>query len=592
MGFDWFVMSLRWADAEPSKGAYNWADVDNIITAAELAGLKPILRITNAPDWARSGGDTAPPDNRSDFGDFMYALAQHAQGKVKGYVIWNEPNLSREWGDQYPDPTRYAQMLQAVYPRIKAGDPEAVVITAGMATTGESGCGVGTALTDTEAALVRSIYASDYLGDLAYLCAMYNANLGSGHKVNEYFDVLGSHPYGFVYAPEELPLSGLAFRRAEQQRQVMEIKGDSDKQIWAIEFGWILDPGPSCRSWDDWPTRTWQIVSEATQADYLVRAYQYAYENWPWMGVMNLFNLDFGADYYQAGGSPSCTTFCNPTRFYSLIYWTEPCDPGHTNTIYRQAYYALRDMPKYASGSVSGHVRDNRGASFVGARVEIVGFTSTTTDLSGGYEFTNVISGTYDLQASAVGYGTLQPRRGVVVNEGETLTDVNFYLPPPDNVVGNWDFESDLDSWATGGSNLPAISNDAHTGYKSAQLGGAAVGDSWVEQSVAIPPDIYRPTLSFLYLYSSSDTGDQFRVEIRDAGGNLLDTPWSTAGATSLWTHQWLDLSPYEGQTIRVRFLLSENGSSPSYLYLDEVSLGKASGGPYKGYLPLVYKGS
>ncbi|HAL60836.1 MAG TPA: hypothetical protein DCP08_00325, partial [Chloroflexi bacterium] len=68
--------------------------------------------------------------------------------------------------------------------------------------------------------------------------------------------------------------------------------------------------------------------------------------------------------------------------------------------------------------------------------------------------------------------------------------------------------------------------------------------------------------------------------------------PWSTTSTTSLWTHHWLDLSLYEGQTIRVRFLLSENESNPSYLYLDEVNLGKASGGPYKGYLPLVHRGS
>jgi len=583
MGFNWFVMALRWADAEPSKGTYNWADVDNIITAAELAGLKPILRITNAPGWARSGGDTAPPDNLSDFGDFMHALAQHAQGKVKGYVIWNEPNLAREWGDQYPDPTRYAQMLQAVYPRTKAGDPEAVVITAGMATTGGSGCGVGAALTSAEAALVRNIYASDYMGDLAYLCAMYDADLGGGHKVNDYFDSLGSHPYGFAYAPEELPTSGLAFRRAEQQRQVMEIKGDSDKQVWAIELGWILDPGPSCHSWGDWPTRTWQIVYEATQADYLVRAYQYAYENWPWMGVMNLFNLDFGADIYQAGW-PSCWSFCNPTRFYSLIYWTEPCDPGHTDTIYHQAYYALRDMPKPTSGSLSGYVRDNRGIPFAGATVELVGYGTTETGWSGEYGFPNLPPDAYDLKASASGYGTLQPMRGVVLSEGEAVTDVNFYLPPPDNVVGNWDFEVDYTSWTTGGDNAPTITDSAHTGYKAAQLGGATPGDSWIEQSVAIPADMYRPTLSFIYRYPSQETGEVAQVMVAGITESI--------SVSSEWAHHWIDLDGYQGGMVIIRFTVSENGSNPSYLYLDEVSLGRASGGPYKVYFPLVHRGS
>jgi len=32
---------------------------------------------------------------------------------------------------------------------------------------------------------------------------------------------------------------------------------------------------------------SWHAVDEATQADYLVRAYQYAAENWrPWMGLI------------------------------------------------------------------------------------------------------------------------------------------------------------------------------------------------------------------------------------------------------------------------------------------------------------------
>jgi hypothetical protein len=74
---------------------------------------------------------------------------------------------------------------------------------------------------------------------------MYSA----GAKGN--FDILGSHPYGFAYPPEYDPgaASGLAFRRAEQQYGVMVANGDGAKQVWATEFGWLLDTG--C----DWPDR-------------------------------------------------------------------------------------------------------------------------------------------------------------------------------------------------------------------------------------------------------------------------------------------------------------------------------------------------
>jgi hypothetical protein len=41
---------------------------------------------------------------------------------------------------------------------------------------------------------------------------------------------------------------------------------------------------------------------------------------------------------------------------------------------------------------------------------------------------------------------------------------------------------------------------------------------------------------------------------------------------------------------IGVRFGLSQAGPTQTVVYLDEVSLGKAWGGPFKTYLPLISK--
>ena len=345
MGFGWFVHYLDWAGAEPSKGNYDWANLDNIINAAQSSGLKAILRVQLTPDWAWSGsGDTtAPPDNMDDFGDFMEALATHARGKIAGYVIWNEPNLPYEWGGNNPNPAQYVPMLQAVYPRIKAADPGALVITAGMATTGGGGgaaCGVGTAIALQKVGpFTQNLYAAGVMSDLDFICGIY---LNGG---KDYFDILGSHPYGFAAAFGELPSTGLAFRRVEQQRAVMEAMGDSAKQIWVIEFGWVLHPGEPCHNEWDWPDRWWQIVSEEEQATNLRGAYQYAYNNWPWMGVMNFFNLDFATvPWYD---------YCQPMRFYSVVYRDIP---GVDPLRYRQAYTALRDMVKPTSGPYKGYL--------------------------------------------------------------------------------------------------------------------------------------------------------------------------------------------------------------------------------------------
>lgn len=345
MGFGWFVHYLDWAGAEPSKGNYDWDHLDNIINDAQSSGLKAILRVQLTPDWAWSGnGDTTgPPDDMNDFGDFMEALAIYARGKIAGYVIWNEPNLPYEWGGNNPNPAQYVQMLQAVYLRIKAADPEALVITAGMATTGGGGgaaCGVGTGIALQKVSLfTQNLYAAGVMSDLDFICGIY---LNGG---KDYFDALGSHPYGFAAPYNELPSTGLAFRRVEQQRAVMEAMGDSAKQIWAIEFGWVLHPGDSCHSEWDWPDRWWQIVSEEEQATNLRGAYQYAYHYWPWMGVMNFFNLDFATvPWYD---------YCQPMRWYSVVYRDTP---GVGDYEYRPAYYALRDMVKPTSGPYKGYL--------------------------------------------------------------------------------------------------------------------------------------------------------------------------------------------------------------------------------------------
>ncbi|MCZ7667610.1 MAG: hypothetical protein M5U34_10535 [Chloroflexi bacterium] len=70
-----------------------------------------------------------------------------------------------------------------------------------------------------------------------------------------------------------------AFRHVEDMRAIMVANGDSHKQVAILEMGWVLHQ-------DQHPDYTWHGVTEAEQADYLVRAYQFAQANWrPWIGV-------------------------------------------------------------------------------------------------------------------------------------------------------------------------------------------------------------------------------------------------------------------------------------------------------------------
>jgi hypothetical protein len=188
---------------------------------------------------------------------------------VAGYQVWNEPNLAREWGGQTPDPAAYVELLRVCNAAIKEADPQALVISAGLAPTGS---GPPVAMPDTD-----------------FLTGMYEAGAAP------HFDLLGAHAPGYAAPPEvapeevaETPEFGgqrfFCFRRVEDLRAIMEQYGDAEKQVALLEFGWTTDPIH--------PAYSWFAVTPEQQADYLVRAITYAREHWtPWIGPLFIWNV-------------------------------------------------------------------------------------------------------------------------------------------------------------------------------------------------------------------------------------------------------------------------------------------------------------
>ncbi len=236
-------------------------------------------------DNAISGRD----EDINSWADQLQRLAISKRGLIQAYAIGNEVNLSREWGGGQPDVQLYTRLLAIAYARIKTGDPEAIIVSAGLAPTGGAGPG--------------------HVDDLVYAQAMFRAGAAG------LFDTYGFHPYGFAYPPEQDPnapdINGLAFRRAEAHRALMMQFGATDKQMWATEFGWLLNPndeGASC----SWPDLDWQRVSKTQQADYVKRAFDYAKNNWSWMGAMFLWNYDFSR-------SPLYPDPCEQMKWFSMV---------------------------------------------------------------------------------------------------------------------------------------------------------------------------------------------------------------------------------------------------------------------------------
>jgi hypothetical protein len=115
-----------------------------VVQQVNNRGLKLLARLSIDPEktnfWAGP-----PPGNSTAFAEYAGALAARyncqpgAVGCIQAYQIWNEPNLAREWGgNRRPNPAEYAAFLREAYAAIKAGNPNAIVINAGMAPTGDN----------------------------------------------------------------------------------------------------------------------------------------------------------------------------------------------------------------------------------------------------------------------------------------------------------------------------------------------------------------------------------------------------------------------------------------------------------------------
>jgi hypothetical protein len=106
-----------------------------------------------------------------------------------------------------------------------------------------------------------------------------------------------------------------------------------------------------------------------------------------------------------------------------------------------------------------------------------------------------------------------------------------------------------------------------------------AVADTPIEytlsQTVTIPADAHRPTLSLLY--RAEDTwllgANQLAVEIDD--GAAISEVVSVKAASGVWSQAWGDVSAWAGQPVTVNLKLMQAIGSPfAQTYIDEVSLG------------------
>jgi len=155
-GAYWFRRNvLLWSEVEPQEGMRNWemlSKLEEELSKSSQFGLEVILIIQGTPAWAQMiSGSTCGPiltEKLDVFADFMHELVTRYSAppyNVRYWELGNEPDVDPTlvpsdsrfgcWGDQTDlnyGGGYYAQMLKAVYPQIKAADPDAQVLVGGL----------------------------------------------------------------------------------------------------------------------------------------------------------------------------------------------------------------------------------------------------------------------------------------------------------------------------------------------------------------------------------------------------------------------------------------------------------------------------
>ena len=280
--------TFDWSLVERSPGRYGLAALDAYVSAAAAARIEVLPIIFNPPPFRSSaprrgaGRATYPPKRPASLGRFAAALARRygPQGSlwrarprlprvpIRAWQVWNEPNLPIYWGGD-PDPPAYARLLAAAGRALKAVDPHAEVVSAGLA---ESRLGM------PFEPFVRELYEA-----------------GAADS----FDTFALHPYAAD--------SDAAVRAVERTRELLDELDDA-APIWVTELGWASGgPGsPFTVGERGQAARIRSVFSELVDQRRDLGVRGVVYFNWrdakPYPGGQDFFGLHTGL--LRRNGSP------------------------------------------------------------------------------------------------------------------------------------------------------------------------------------------------------------------------------------------------------------------------------------------------
>jgi hypothetical protein len=138
-----------WSEAQPTAGgAVSFHETDPLVARAALRGIDLLPVVIYTPRWARivSGEKHSAPADPKQYTAYLTTLigrygeagtfwAEHPElprRPLRTWQIWNEPDMEYQWVPRDDWQARYGKLLRDARDAIRAADPGARVVLAGL----------------------------------------------------------------------------------------------------------------------------------------------------------------------------------------------------------------------------------------------------------------------------------------------------------------------------------------------------------------------------------------------------------------------------------------------------------------------------
>lgn len=268
-------ISLPWAVIQSQQSRYVWSATDEAINAALACGVQPMVVLSPpVPAWADLTKSSAA------FGLMAGAVAtryrpggsgirsNNAGKGVLEYQIWDEPNAIENWSGAGVSASGYTAFLKAAYSAIKAAQPAAVVIFAGLQACLDQRTTVTVARRGRSSTSRASIWQNRE--PAGFLADAY----GAGAK--NHFDIMAFHPESISTRQKPKPaapsLNSIA--PSEKIYALMSARGDSSKKIYWTAVGYDTALFTELQQRDYLNTMKWLAHARATVTGFGVYCYR------------------------------------------------------------------------------------------------------------------------------------------------------------------------------------------------------------------------------------------------------------------------------------------------------------------------------